>query len=233
MNPKCGTDADLEPREDTEDGTRGRHIVKFFLAAFLLTMMMLVSLAWHAGHAYQQFHSDQTRNFRTLELTGVITHLDEVLTMSARMAAATGEPGWEQRYRVFEPQLDAAIQEAMALWPDVFISEAVSQTNLANIKLVAMEYKAFDAVRRGDLDAATDLLYSDEYEKQKQVYSSGMVQVAESMRQRVQKDVDREKRIAAATMVLIAVLLILTPVIWVFALHTLGSYIAHQAATSG
>ena len=49
------------------------------------------------------------------ELRGVIVHLDEVLTMSARMAAVTGDSRWEERYRQFEPQLDAAIKETTEL----------------------------------------------------------------------------------------------------------------------
>ncbi len=45
-----------------------------------------------------------------MQLRGTIIHPDEVLTMSARMAAATGNLWWEERYRGFEPRLDAAIE---------------------------------------------------------------------------------------------------------------------------
>ena len=44
-----------------------------------------------------------------------IVHLDEVLTMAARMAAATGDMAWEERYRSAEPNLGAAIEEAIRL----------------------------------------------------------------------------------------------------------------------
>jgi CHASE3 domain sensor protein len=147
--------------------------------------------------------------------------------MSARMTAATGDLQWERRYRVFEPKLDAAIQEAMGLWPEVFISEAVSQTNLANIKLVDMENKAFDSVRQGDLDSATNILYSAEYEKQKKIYSSGMQQVTDSMQQRVHADVSRQKRIAITIIVLLVVLLVLALVVWLYALRTLNRYVVN------
>jgi hypothetical protein len=41
------------------------------------------------------------------QLSDEIIYLDEVLTMSARMAASTGNLEWENRYRTFEPKLDA------------------------------------------------------------------------------------------------------------------------------
>jgi len=215
------------PGSNTSDGKelpRGRHPLKVFLAGMVLTPVILVGLAWHGWHAYGQFRSDQTRHYRTLELTGVITHLDEVLTMSARMAAATGEPKWERRYRVFEPELGEAIHKAMALWPDLFISEAVSQTNLANMKLVDMENKAFDAVRDDDLDAAAEILYSEAYEKQKQIYSDGMIQVGRAMTERMQVDLSRQKRVAVTTLALMLVLLALTTAIWLYAVYAWRHY---------
>ena len=205
---------------------KGLRIVVFFSVTFLATMVILTGLAWHTWRSYRQLKIDQTRNFRTIELAGVITHLDEVLTMSARMAVATGDLQWEKRYRVFEPQLDAALQEAMGLWPDVFISDAVSQTNLANIKLVDMENRAFDLVRQGDRAAAAEILYGAEYEKQKQAYSNGMQQVAGSLHGHVRADVGRNMRVALTIIGLIGLLLVLTLGIWLYALRTLRRYVA-------
>lgn len=111
---------------------------------------------------------------RVGELRGIIIHLDEVLTMSARMAAATGDLAWEERYRRFEPKLDAAIKESVKLAPEASSGEAAGMTDAANIRLVEMENRAFDLVRQGRADEAKKVLFSDEYEKQKQVYAQGM-----------------------------------------------------------
>ena len=43
-----------------------------------------------------------------------IRRLDEVLTMSARLSAATGDAKWERRYTAHIPDLDAAIKIALA-----------------------------------------------------------------------------------------------------------------------
>lgn len=55
------------------------------------------------------------RQVRLERLQGDILHLDEVLTMSARMAAASGDLQWEDRYQKYEPKLDRAIVEALDL----------------------------------------------------------------------------------------------------------------------
>jgi signal transduction histidine kinase len=105
------------------------------------------------------------------ELRGQILHLDEVLTMSARMAAATNDPSWEARYRQFEPQLSQAIEEAKALVPDLL---STGQTDAANDALVALEEQAFDLVRGGRLEEARAILIGEQYSTQKAIYAEGM-----------------------------------------------------------
>ena len=200
-------------------------VVRLFTAAFLLTVMTLCGLIWYTWHSYEEFKTGQQRNFKTVELTGGIIHLDEVLTMSARMAAATGDLKWEKRYREFEPLLDSRINEAMALWPDVFISEAVSQTNLANIKLVEMENKAFDYVRDGNDAAAQELLYSDTYQEQKRIYSEGMEQVTSSMRTQLLNEIARQRGKALTTIFFLGLLVILTVGVWIYSLFILRQFL--------
>ncbi len=81
--------------------------------AWLITLVALVAFLWCAYDSYQRFAKTAQQNLRIQELRGRIIHLDEVLTMSARMCALTGDPSWEARYRRFEPQLDDAIKEAL------------------------------------------------------------------------------------------------------------------------
>ena len=51
-------------------------------------------------------------DLRLRQLKHQIVYLDEVLTMSARMASLTGDRSWEDRYLEHVPILDAAIHEA-------------------------------------------------------------------------------------------------------------------------
>ena len=75
------------------------------------TAAVLLVLGWYVVDSHRTTQQIMRRELRVKELSGVVVHLDEVLTMSARMAAATGDLKWETRYRGFESTLDAAIKE--------------------------------------------------------------------------------------------------------------------------
>ena len=153
-------------------GAEGRSPMRFLMVAWLITVIVLLGSVWSAFDSYQQYATTAQHMFQVQELRGRIVHLDEVLTMSARMAVTTGDPQWEQRYRQFEGELDAAIQNAIALVPD---AGGTDQTDAANVALIEMENTAFELVRQGDLEASREILFGDEYTRQKAIYAEGMV----------------------------------------------------------
>ncbi|MCK5383663.1 MAG: hypothetical protein KAJ65_07845, partial [Gammaproteobacteria bacterium] len=167
-----GSDAmqdDVVACSDSRTGDRGP--MRFLMVAWLVTVVALLGSVWGAYDSYQQYATTAQHTFQVQELRGKIVHLDEVLTMSARMAVATGDPKWEQRYRRFEGELDAAIQDAIALVPDAGGTE---QTDAANVALIEMENSAFGLVRQGELEASREILFGDEYARQKAIYARGM-----------------------------------------------------------
>src|SRR5438093_834754 len=101
--------------KEQTDNTVAPFPVKLLTGALALSGLLLLGLLWSAYDTYCKVDTEQLNDLRIQELRGIIIHLDEVLTMSARMAAATGDLSWEQRYRQFEPQLDAAAKEAIQL----------------------------------------------------------------------------------------------------------------------
>ena len=153
-------------------GAEGRSPMRFLMLAWLITVIVLLGSVWSAFDSYQQNATTAQHMFQVQELRGRIVHLDEVLTMSSRMAVTTGDPQWEQRYRQFEGELDAAIQNAIALVPD---AGGTDQTDAANVALIEMEDTAFELVRQGDLEASREILFGDEYTRQKAIYAEGMV----------------------------------------------------------
>ncbi|QXE24585.1 two-component sensor histidine kinase [Richelia sinica FACHB-800] len=138
--------------------------------------MLFVPQAWTAWQASRNFNSIIDNEVRLKTLSSNITYLDEVLTMSARMNAATGNSFWELRYKLFEPQLDAAIKESIQLAPQAYTGEDAKKTDAANQRLVEMEYKSFQLVTKGDKKAAQALLSSREYELEKKKYAAGVAE---------------------------------------------------------
>ncbi|WP_157268431.1 putative bifunctional diguanylate cyclase/phosphodiesterase [Azohydromonas aeria] len=147
------------------------------LVLFLaVSLAVLAGLGWDAHAEYAGARSRLPVIARMHMLRTDILQLDEVLTMSARMAAATGDLAWERRYREVEPRLDAAIKEALALAPDAARGSAAAATDAANTALVTMENQAFELVRQGRAERAQQLLAGDEYTHQKRIYGAGMVE---------------------------------------------------------
>ena len=137
-------------------------------------MAVLVWLAWFVYDAYQFVQDTNIRIVGLEQARGDIVHLDEVLTMSAAMATATGEVAWIDRYRIFEPKLDAAIKQAIdnAQRPD--IADVIRETDAANVELVKMENQAFALVHEKRLEEARAILSGEAYARQKQLYAGGM-----------------------------------------------------------
>ncbi len=86
---------------------------RYLLFGLIVTQFLLAFIVWNI-HSIQTANSETTNYVSHIkELQGKIIHLDEVLTMSTYMAAASGDSKWEERYYHFEPKLGELIQNAI------------------------------------------------------------------------------------------------------------------------
>src|SRR5688500_2766990 len=118
--------------------------MKAFGLGLGLTLALFTIGAWNSWPLYLGCHNVASSEVRLIQLNAKIVHLDEVLTMSARMAAATGDPAWHKRYAKFDPMLTAVLKESIAIAPEDYNAAAAAITDEANVKLVNMERRAFD-----------------------------------------------------------------------------------------
>ncbi len=160
------------------------HPTRLLIVSVLLTVALFIIMMGSMWIMYNTYAQMMTTELELVKLIGMINQYDEILTMSARMAAATGDTQWEERYRDFEPGLDAAIKEIIDIAPEAYEKANAEQTDAANIALVAMENQAFALVRKGENTAALELLSSEEYLEQKQIYATAMAESHTSIRQR-------------------------------------------------
>ena len=173
---KVNTGESSVTRDDGTPAARGAIVL--LTVAIVGTMAMLTWLSWTIFTSYRFTATEVERAHEIEELVGEINVYDEVLTMSARMAAATGDLEWEERYRAYEPDLDDAIKRATVLAPGLVATEAAALIDTANTKLVEMENRSFDLVRDGRPQEAQAVLSSDEYEEQKKIYAAGMTELS-------------------------------------------------------
>ena len=169
------------------------NLMQLIRTAVILSLILVAAVGGNVWRMYASFGQVVTTEFELQKLAGKIVHLDEVLTMSARMAASTGSLEWEQRYVIFEPKLDQAIKRAIELAPEAYANQPAA-TDEANIKLVNMEHKSFDLVRQGKQAEALELLFSPEYQLQKQIYAMGINKTIAALETRINFNLDYYRR---------------------------------------
>lgn len=189
-----------------------------------LTVALFLGLAGYLVHVQRQVAAIMDRVHHIEELAGTIRYLDEVLTMSARLGAATGGSEWEDRYRKNGAPLDEAIKEATTLLPEAAGRDFAERTDAANQRLVAMELRAFELVRQRQREQALGLLMSAEYEAQKKVYAAGIDTLLAALHQQsddLQADHAHSTRYGVGAAVAGA---FVTGVGWLWVVHTLIKY---------
>ena len=160
----------MQPREKSLHGG----LLAIFLAAGLVTAMVTAGLIWASWKSLTIADDVKMRAVEFAQLEGDIKHLDEILTSSARLAAATGDEIWEARYEAHAPHLEEAIARAIRITGASVPRSGVLQVSAANQHLITMEAEAFDLVRQGQNEEAMALLQSNAYRAQKMLYSNGM-----------------------------------------------------------
>ena len=145
-----------------------------FAAAIAGALTLIAVFGWSGAQTRDELRLAAQKAVRVAELRGTIGHLDEWLTMSAQMAAATGEERWVERYDEAAPKLQAAITEASELATPEVRNALAATTNESHRDLATMERRVFALAAAGDLPAARALIDGPEFAYLEDVYASGM-----------------------------------------------------------
>jgi methyl-accepting chemotaxis protein PixJ len=194
----------------------------------ITTSLVLGGLStWNIWRIYNNSRSTISDQFALEKLSGKIVHLDEVLTMSARMAASTGDLSWEKRYNQYVPELDQAIKTTLAKVPASIQAEA-AKTDDANAKLVEMETRAFALVQQGKSREAAQILSGEEYKTQKAVYAEGNERVLKQIEQFIQQQLADYQEQLRLSIVTAAIILPVVLASWLLVLSAVQAYIRER-----
>src|SRR5579883_767807 len=177
-----------EPRIASRPGPAGqarppreaRFPLRLLGAALAIGVASTALSAWEFWGVYRDA-GDVAEQLHLTEKIGRIMRLDEVLTMSARLAAASGDFAYEQRYDKFDAELDELIKSTAASLTRYRAEGFAAETDEANRRLVAMERRAFALAHEGANAAASALLASGEYMRWKEVYAEGMAKTGSAL----------------------------------------------------
>lgn len=154
-----------------------RTVLLALLGAGLIVCGVLAERNWLLGEGQRI----ATQLATAQQTAGDILLADERLTMSAKMAAATGNVAWITRYEKYLPEIDAAIAQGIALAPPEVARRFDQETRVANDKLVALEQYSFEAVRAADPARAHAVLEGSAYAQSKEVLADGTQRFAGAM----------------------------------------------------
>ena len=181
------------------------------LLAGALALVVLAWLGWTGTETRNAMHVSERQALRVAELRGTFTYLDEWLTMSANMAALTGEARWASRYEEAAPDLAAAISEAVALSTPSLSAALAQTTEEARRGLTQMERVALAMAAAGDRDGARSLLDGPEFAYLKASYASGIETLGQELMTLAAtrtRALASRARVGAAGLALVAALLI-------------------------
>ncbi len=140
---------------------------------------------------YQREQSSATeRLIEAQQAADRILLADERLTMSANMAAATGEQRWIDRYDANIPMIDEAIRRARELAPASVAAQFDAETRVANDRLVELERSSLDAVHAGRIRSARAILDGAAYAEHKSTLSDGTSRFIDSVIGAVRAELD-------------------------------------------
>ncbi len=143
------------------------------LTVVILTAVVVIGGVLAGGWVVRDLDDLSRRSASLASAQGAIAYYDEALTMSARLAASTGDVKWADRYDTFLQPMDDAIRNAGNLAPQDLNDKLQKETGEANTRLVELETQALDLVRKGQAAQAAELLYSDKYEANKKILAEG------------------------------------------------------------
>jgi methyl-accepting chemotaxis protein PixJ len=184
---------------------------------------------WNIWNIYNGFQSTVTKQFELERISKDLIYLDEWLTMSARMAASTGDVQWETRYNKVVPQNDATLKKLKENIPPQLVAEQ-AQTDTVAAKLIDMEDRSFKLVHQGKAKAAFEILAGAEYAAQKKIYSEVNDRVLAKVEQSIQSELQSYQQQLLLSIVFAGATL---PVLiggWLLVLSAVRDYIRDRQA---
>jgi diguanylate cyclase (GGDEF)-like protein len=143
------------------------------LCAILGTAAVVVAFIAERVVFQSQFERLAALHQRATDLIGTIMLLDERGTMTAHVAAASGDKRWIEHYNANFPKSFSAIEEVLKLAPPDIAQTLERDTAASNQALFDLEIQIFKFVEEGRLEEARAVLAGADYARHKAVLEAG------------------------------------------------------------
>lgn len=143
----------------------------YFSAALVASAASLFLMFSNSRGIYEATGELHDRHYRLLNAAGSLIILDSRLSMTASLAASTGEAFYEREYERLAPELDASIKKLSRLTGAAEGSPRMAEINKTSLQLEDLEHRALRLGRAGKKGAASALLAGNEYQDHKKTYA--------------------------------------------------------------
>ncbi len=186
------------------------------VALALFTMGLVVALMAAERVWLLKSHDAATERVAQAErLSGALLLADERLTMSAYMAAASGEDSWIARYHQHLPEVEAALAAGQALAPTDVARHFNDQTKAASESLIELETTALEAIAVGAPAVARSILDGPRYRKDKALLIGSTIEFTDSTQKAMREELAALRWREDALLVgMLAVALVLGALTW-------------------
>ncbi len=194
----------------------------------LLNVALVPIVASFVWAMYASLARIGTDGLELQRLVGTITHLNEVSTMSARLAVVTGDPRWEARYRKVEPDLDDSLVALAMLARAEYEKYYAAQAKLAYAKLIELETLAFALVKNGRKAEAADLLFSRAYDEAKNLHSQALLDLTHAVQKSIREEIETFRLGIWKTGTVAFVAIVLLLLAWAMVILALKRHLAER-----
>jgi len=192
--------------------TTNRRAFLVLAAGILITLLSIQT--WLS---YQHMRTTETQLVQINGIESSTIYRDEMLSMSATLAAVTKNTKWEIQYWEYDPRLKAVVNEIRHVFNTntVDAKDAVQGLRMfVDDKLDTMENKALGLVNQRKYKDAAALLQSPEYVEQRQAYNRGIIEFISNARSVLEDRRNKHRQKAVWAFTGVNIIVIVTGLIW-------------------
>lgn len=204
------------------------NILESRIPVFLLTVALVLTGTVFGWFIWRVEQSKQIETLKQEILTNPaktgdsIVYLNELLAMSAQAAVITGNLEWEKEFKKFEPDLEKKIDDIKTVLPDSVELQSVNQLETANLEMLTLEKRAFTFLREGRTEHAKEVLFSDEFKRQKEMFLAEIPNIVGQLNEMQRNELSAEYQYSNRFIGVAVAVFILSLLAWIVAIRKIS-----------
>ncbi|MEO7653105.1 MAG: ATP-binding protein [Bryobacteraceae bacterium] len=201
--------------------------IRLVMLATALALALIAGLGWYVWNSVQVLQQLEVATFRTLELAGEVTYLNEALSAAARLRVSAAEDIGREEYERLLLRRNAVLTDLRKVIPDLWSNPATVEVLSANDRLSSLEHSAFSLVP-GNPQQAIAVLSGPEYLGQKELSAAATKRITAQVRRQAELSLEAQRLRGRRVVIAVALAVSLLLFTWVISLRISAGLIARR-----